>query len=175
MGGAIAVRTVATSRLSFPVAGLVVIDVVEGTAMQALDHMKGLLARRPSSFRSTEEAVLWSLRAGGLHNAASARISVPSQVVEEVLGEYCACLHKSVTVVPSNVLLAVTEGQPTGRWKWRTDLQASEPYWRGWFEGLSDLFLSLRMSKLLLVRVVSFCVLECHADLPPLWTISLAS
>jgi protein phosphatase methylesterase 1 len=34
---------------------------------------------------------------------------------------------------------------------WRTDLLASEPYWREWFLGLSDLFLQCHAMKLLVL------------------------
>jgi hypothetical protein len=34
---------------------------------------------------------------------------------------------------------------------WRTDLGATEPYWRGWFTGLSSKFLGCKTAKLLLL------------------------
>jgi hypothetical protein len=34
---------------------------------------------------------------------------------------------------------------------WRTDLFATEPHWRSWFEGLSDAFLAAPGAKLLLL------------------------
>ena len=41
-------------------------------------------------------------------------------------------------------------GQPH-RYMWRTDLGATEPYWRGWFTGLSAKFLAGKTAKLLLL------------------------
>lgn len=38
-----------------------------------------------------------------------------------------------------------------GSWQWRTNLAASSPYWRGWYEGLSDAFLALPVPKMLLL------------------------
>jgi hypothetical protein len=37
------------------------------------------------------------------------------------------------------------------QWAWRTNLAASSPYWQGWYEGLSDAFLALRVPKMLLL------------------------
>jgi protein phosphatase methylesterase 1 len=38
-----------------------------------------------------------------------------------------------------------------GSWQWRTNLAASSPHWRGWYEGLSDAFLGLSVPKMLLL------------------------
>ena len=38
-----------------------------------------------------------------------------------------------------------------GKWVWRTDLRASTPYWKGWFQGLSELFLKVPAAKLLIL------------------------
>lgn len=37
--------------------GVIVIDVVEGTAMAALSHMRRILEQRPKAFESVEVAV----------------------------------------------------------------------------------------------------------------------
>ncbi|XP_047739970.1 probable protein phosphatase methylesterase 1 [Hyalella azteca] len=81
MGGAVAVHAEFEQHLSVQVAGLVVIDVVEGTALAALSAMHSVLAARPSSFASLQEAVLWSYRSGQTRNLDAARISMPGQVV----------------------------------------------------------------------------------------------
>jgi len=60
MGGAIAVHTAITQRLS-TLAGIVVIDVVEGTAMEALSSMQSFLRGRPKTFTSLEGAIEWRL------------------------------------------------------------------------------------------------------------------
>ena len=44
--------------------GLVVIDVVEGTALASLPHMATVLRQRPSSFPSLEAAVHWARKSG---------------------------------------------------------------------------------------------------------------
>lgn len=124
MGGAIAVRLAASRLLGDAVKGLVVIDVVEGTAMAALPHMRAWLAKRPPSFESPDAGVRYVVRAGHVRNVASARLSVPRQLV-----------HK-----PGR-----------DRWVWRTQLEETSSYWRGWFEGLSKMFLSVPAAKMLVL------------------------
>lgn len=41
--------------------------------------------------------------------------------------------------------------KPPNNYIWRIDLSKTEVYWRGWFQGLSDLFLSTQCPKLLLL------------------------
>jgi len=79
MGGAVAVRVAAAKRALPTLAGLVVVDVVEGTAMASLVHMQYILSDRQLQFPSVEKAIEWSVRGGGaLRNIDSAHISVPS-------------------------------------------------------------------------------------------------
>ena len=44
--------------------GICVIDVVEGTAMDALSSMQGFLRSRPCKFKSLEQAIEWCVRSG---------------------------------------------------------------------------------------------------------------
>jgi protein phosphatase methylesterase 1 len=41
------------------VPGVIVLDVVEGTAVEALPIMKSILAKRPDSFASVVDAIHW--------------------------------------------------------------------------------------------------------------------
>lgn len=43
------------------------------------------------------------------------------------------------------------EQQPQEQWVWRTALEATEPFWAGWYTGLSDAFLALPVPKVGLV------------------------
>ena len=47
-----------------PLAGIVVIDVVEGSAIAALPFMTGVLNQRPASFGSLQEAIHWATSSG---------------------------------------------------------------------------------------------------------------
>jgi protein phosphatase methylesterase 1 len=123
MGGAVAVRAVASGLLSREANGIVVIDVVEGTALEAIEYMDDILSRRPASFLTTEEAVNWVMRSGTIRNRVSAEISVPTQLKKMNSGFYV----------------------------WRTDLFSSKPYWKEWYEGLSQLFLDKTPKSRLLV------------------------
>ena len=75
---------------------------------------------------STNAPVLASIRSRTIRSNISARISVPSLLRHD----------------PSNV---------SHQWTWRTDLAATQPYWEGWFAGLSRNFLDAKGGKLLLL------------------------
>ncbi|KAK3584372.1 hypothetical protein CHS0354_001296 [Potamilus streckersoni] len=79
MGGAIAVHT-AEKNLIPSLIGLVVIDVVEGTALEALSSMQNFLRGRPSLFKSLEHAIEWCVRSGQIRNLDSARVSMVGQM-----------------------------------------------------------------------------------------------
>merc|ERR1719348_1415449 len=79
MGGALAV--LAGEKEIPGLVGLVVIDVVEGTALEALASMHTVLSNRPSKFNSVEQAVEWAVRSGQVRNVESARVSMPGQIV----------------------------------------------------------------------------------------------
>ncbi|EJD49825.1 protein phosphatase methylesterase [Auricularia subglabra TFB-10046 SS5] len=126
MGGAVVVDALpALLDAKYSVVGVSVIDVVEGSALEALPHMHALLAERPTSFGSQEEAVEWHLNTHALRNVSSARVSIP------------AILHQ-----PSG---------DNGLWTWRAPLQRTAPFWESWFTGLSRKFLATRAARLLIL------------------------
>lgn len=81
MGGAICVH-IAHMELVPTLIGCVVIDVVEGTAMEALASMQSFLRSRPQHFKSIQQAIEWSVRSGQIRNVASAKVSMPGQIVK---------------------------------------------------------------------------------------------
>ncbi|WOO76535.1 Protein phosphatase methylesterase 1 [Vanrija pseudolonga] len=115
-------------KLGYTVCGVAVLDVVEGTAIEALPLMKGIISKRPSSFTSVSNAIAWHLNSGSIRNATSARVSVPSYVVSEAPG--AGVDSKQV---------------------WRTDLLSTEPFWEGWYTGLSERFVTARCARLLVL------------------------
>lgn len=123
LGGAIVTNTAKLGALGNQVLGFVVLDVVEGSAMEALKHMQSYLATRPSVFSSLNDAVDWHIKSRTLRNIGSARVSVPG-------------------------LLLQTQ---TGKWIWRTDLSKTEAYWQNWFGGMSSKFLTAKGAKLLML------------------------
>src|SRR4051794_18015419 len=82
LGAALAVHLTSSGQL--PVCGLVMVDLVEGSAVDSLQHMRTIVQSRPSSFQSPAAAVAWSLRVGAMRNPLSARFSVPDQLEEGV-------------------------------------------------------------------------------------------
>lgn len=59
LGGAVAVNIASTVESDLPIIGLVVIDVVEGSAMESLASMQSFLRSRPKSFKSLKDAISW--------------------------------------------------------------------------------------------------------------------
>ncbi|XP_043719877.1 protein phosphatase methylesterase 1 [Telopea speciosissima] len=123
MGGSVAVHVAARKAIS-SLAGLIVVDVVEGTAMASLIHMQKILSSRMQYFHAIEKAIEWSVKGGSLRNIESARLSVPSTLKYD---DSKKC------------------------YTYRTRLEETESYWRGWYEGLSEKFLSCPVPKLLLL------------------------
>ncbi|GAB0097466.1 Protein phosphatase methylesterase 1 [Sergentomyia squamirostris] len=80
MGGAIATHLVHLNIVNNLI-GLTVIDVVEGTAMDALASMQSFLRSRPSYFKSISQAIEWSVRSGQIRNLESAKVSMPGQIM----------------------------------------------------------------------------------------------
>ncbi|KAI7863319.1 PIN domain-like protein [Spinellus fusiger] len=124
MGGAVVVD-VAYQRLFRRLCGVLVIDVVEGSAMEALANMNAYIATRPRQFGRIEEAVQWSVRSHTVRHLPSARVSIPPLL----------CYQND-------------------RYEWRTDLSKTEDYWTGWFEDMSRKFIKCPASKLLLLAGV---------------------
>jgi protein phosphatase methylesterase 1 len=149
MGGALAVHVSLNIQPSSAavIAGVVVIDVVEGTALAALDSAKQILNSRPQRFDSPEEAVEWAVASGTLLNIHSAQISIPDQLMQE------SALVEGAEGSTECTCASVAGGRVAGgrKYIWRTDLCASEQYWHGWFADMSALFLSLKVPKMLMV------------------------
>jgi protein phosphatase methylesterase 1 len=123
LGGAVITHAANKALLGDKVMGYAVLDVVEGSAIDALKHMKTLLETRPDTFPSLPAAIEWHIRSRTLRNPRSARTSVPSLLLQT----------------------------PEGRWAWKTKLWDTEAYWENWFTGMSSKFLSGKGAKLLLL------------------------
>lgn len=198
MGGALA-SLVASQGLP-GLLGLVVEDVVEGTAMEALAGMHSVLQSRPRQFQSLEQAVEWCVRSGQVRNLESARVSMPGQVVTDsgLLGAKVVedkmedaendantnqAPAKREKIETTNSIKEEDEENENGEidkfkvpsvpeslptvdktppetftgpqvYKWRIDLSRTEPHWSGWFQGLSQRFLTSPGAKMLLLAGV---------------------
>jgi protein phosphatase methylesterase 1 len=141
LGGAVVTRLARDGVFGAKLVGFGVIDVVEGSAIEALLSMQSYLGSRPVSFPSLEAAIEWHVRSRTIRSYESARVSTPGLVIET---------------------------QP-GVWTWRTDLacmllhfrshhcsllilcKATQPFWEQWFTGLSAGFLAGKGAKLLIL------------------------
>lgn len=123
LGGAVVTHVANAEQLGTKLLGYAVLDVVEGSAMEALKHMQSYLAGRPKTFQSLPQAIEWHIRSRTLRNPQSARASVPSLLLQT----------------------------PEGKWAWRTELGSTEAYWENWFNGLSAKFLGGKGAKLLIL------------------------
>ncbi|KAK8138659.1 Alpha/Beta hydrolase protein [Apiospora sp. TS-2023a] len=128
LGGAVVTELAKSAQLGNALLGYAVLDVVEGSAMDALQSMQTYLSTRPTGFATVEAGIEWHVRSRTLRNSTAARTSVPSLL--------------------SNEPAAEGDSRP---WKWRTDLAQTQPFWEGWFVGLSKKFLEARGGKLLLL------------------------
>ncbi|OTA89700.1 hypothetical protein M434DRAFT_78918 [Hypoxylon sp. CO27-5] len=127
LGGAVVTELAKTGKLGSALLGYAVLDVVEGSAIDALQSMHTYLSTRPAGFPTLEAGIDWHIRTRTIRNSLSARTSVPALLT-----------------------LSDTVGDPRP-WKWRTDLGATQPFWENWFVGLSKKFLGARGGKLLLL------------------------
>ncbi len=84
LGGSIAAfitDKLTNSESNDKIVGSIIIDVVEGTALEALPLMNKILDERPKSFDSLEQAIKWSLNSTTLRKLESAKVSMPAQFV----------------------------------------------------------------------------------------------
>ncbi|KAF1818109.1 protein phosphatase methylesterase [Dissoconium aciculare CBS 342.82] len=114
--------------------GYSVLDVVEGSAIEALTHMRRLLTSRPQSFDSVDAGIKWHISSRTLRDARSAAASVPSLLRPT-----------------SERATADPDLSDNARVTWRTDLSSTAPWWEGWFTGLSKKFLIGHGAKLLIL------------------------
>lgn len=159
LGGSIAV---ALAKIIPNVIGLCVIDVVEGTAMEALSSMHNILRSRPKNFRSVEHAIIWSVKCGQTRNLDAARVSVPGQIKNLLTGKLAAdeCddyvqdvkddFSFSINCIQEDCETTTQEFEDN-RYTWRIDLSKTESYWNGWFKDLSNSFLDVQVPKVLLL------------------------
>jgi pimeloyl-ACP methyl ester carboxylesterase len=124
MGGAMAIH----ATLALPkgkVQALVVLDVVEGTAVEALPNMMKIVYARPQKFADVKSAIFWAVSNNIVRNTESASVSIPPQLREE-----------------------------DGAYYWKTDLEETSKHWKEWFTNMSNLFLSASAMKLLILAGV---------------------
>ncbi|KAJ8983892.1 hypothetical protein NQ317_000928 [Molorchus minor] len=181
MGGAVAVE--AAYHIN-AVKGLCVIDVVEGTALDALSSMQSILRGRPSHFKTIKVVKLITWKRQGMKTGKLAADECDNIDFQNI--ELSSSSHREL-VASSYTLTEVAEegedkdevdkcsdcGKPPlpksqrtevfktpnshkteddgPQYAWRIDLSKTESFWTGWFKGLSQKFLDIRIPKLLLL------------------------
>ncbi|KAI1503250.1 protein phosphatase methylesterase 1 [Biscogniauxia marginata] len=140
LGGAVVTELARSGNLgATTLLGYAVLDVVEGSAIDALQSMHTYLSTRPTGFATLEAGIDWHVRSRTIRNSVSARTSVPALLRQQQ--------HENGNVSKDDQ----TNGGDPRPWKWRTDLGATQPFWENWFVGLSKKFLEARGGKLLLL------------------------
>lgn len=127
LGGAVTTTLASSGELGRSLLGYAVLDVVEGSAMDALQSMQTYLSSRPSGFNNLSQGIEWHIRSRTIRNSTSARVSVPSLLMQDQ---------------------STTDGK---RYRWATNLSATQPFWTSWFTGLSSKFLTAKGGKLLIL------------------------
>ena len=133
LGGAVATKAVChilktefNKDLYDKIQGVIIIDVIEGSAMEALPFMMNVVQKRENNFDSINSAIYY-MSSTQIRNVESCRISIPPLLKE----------GKDV------------KGKKV--YQWKTDLVSSEKYWPDWYKNLSNDFLSIKTPKCLIL------------------------
>ena len=136
MGGAIATkmmnlieREMEGSDLQKSIKGLIVLDITDGIARDALPFMEEVISNRPTSFPDASQAIRYAVMGKQIRDKRSACVSVPAQLVQVQEGDGAAA--------------------ESGKNKltWRTDLSATMPFWESWFKDFNASFLAVKENK----------------------------
>lgn len=122
LGGAVVTNACSLKLIQQQVIGLVVLDVVEGSAIESLTSMQKILNSRPQTFPTVEKGIEWTVSSHTIRNKESACVSVPPTLKHD-----------------------------GSKLTWRTDLMLTKPYWKDWFTGLSEKFIGCSPAKLLIL------------------------
>ncbi|KAJ8943428.1 hypothetical protein NQ318_020679 [Aromia moschata] len=174
MGGAVAVEAAYHIK---SVLGLCVIDVVEGTALDSViiyANYKGGQTHNLEAARVSMPGQIVNMKTGKL--AANECDNIDLQSIELTASSHRELIASPYTLTEVAeevdekeeivVNLLYQKSQKTDIFKtpnnpkpeddgpqyaWRIDLSKTEPFWTGWFKGLSQKFLDIRIPKLLLL------------------------
>ena len=93
-----------------------VIDVIEGSAMEALPYMKSVIEKKQNEFNSVNEAISY-MASTQIRNLESCRVSIPP------------------------LLKQIKNAKGKKVFTWKTDLFKTEKFWEDWYKDLSKQFL----------------------------------
>ena len=133
LGGAVAVKTCChifktefNKDLYDKIQGIIVIDVIEGSAMESLPFMRSVIEKRQDEFSSINEAISY-MATSQIRNLQSCRVSIPP------------------------LLKQIKNKKGKKVYTWKTDLLATERFWPDWYKDLSKQFLSIKIPKALIL------------------------
>ena len=133
LGGAVAVKTCVNifktefnQDLYKKIQGLIVIDVIEGSALEALPYMKSVIENKQKEFNNTNDAISY-MASTQIRNLESCRISIPP------------------------LLKQVKNAKGKKVFTWKTDLFKTEKFWEDWYKDLSKQFLGIKVPKALIL------------------------
>ena len=133
LGGAVAVKTCChifktefNKDLYDKIQGIIVVDVIEGSAMESLPFMKGVIEKRQNEFNTINEAISY-MNSTQIRNLQSCRVSIPP------------LLKQSKNKKGKKIFT------------WKTDLLATEKFWEDWYKDLSKEFLAIKTPKALIL------------------------
>jgi protein phosphatase methylesterase 1 len=109
---------------------LTMIDIIEDTALSSLERMPAILADIPETFDSIDAAVKWSMTSSHSHH-------FPGLPVTK---DICTSIASQLSFNPQS-----------NTFSWIANLKAMQPFWGGWFVGLTDSFLAFPESRLLVL------------------------
>ena len=133
LGGAVAVKTCVNifktefnQDLYKKIQGLIVIDVIEGSALEALPYMKSVIENKQKEFNNINDAISY-MASTQIRNFESCRISIPP------------------------LLKQVKNAKGKKVFTWKTDLFKTEKFWEDWYKDLSKQFLGIKVPKALIL------------------------
>ena len=133
LGGAVAVKTCChifktefNKDLYDKIQGIIVVDVIEGSAMESLPFMRSVIEKRQDEFNSINEAISY-MASSQIRNLQSCRVSIPP------------------------LLKQIKNKKGKKVYTWKTDLLATEKFWPDWYKDLSKEFLSIKIPKALIL------------------------
>ena len=134
LGGGVAVKTCKhilktefNKDLYDKIQGLIVVDVVEGSAIEAIPFMMKVVNNKQKEFNNIEEAIKY-MNNTQIKNIESCNVSIPP-------------------------LLFYNKNN--NKYEWKTDLEKTEKFWEDWYKNLSNEFLSIKTPKNLILNDTS--------------------
>jgi len=112
--------------------------------------MKTIVSALPKGFDSVEEAQSARRSVPSLLQRSETAMKEDKGSSSELIKDNDEAVEEMLSTSP-NSLPFLESKLPTFAYKWRANLLATESYWAGWFQGLSQSFLSVKCARLLLL------------------------